>query len=310
MITLSGWGEFPIIEPVDHCPVPCFWRKGFWKVFREISKENTTYIISHIRFAPTSWFAFFLAKKRWIPYIHIEHGTGFLIHKNRVIASVAKLVDLTLGRYIIRNAHHVICVSEAGRRWVSENFWRKGKISVIYRGFKFPKIKRRVHSIPKIGFVGRLTGLKNVAWLIEAVAQIQEKKWILEIVGDGEEWIHLKQLTHKLWIDEHVNFLGAKSHDWIMKEFYPTVDIFVNPSLQEWLPTTVIEALGMGCQVIATDVGGTGEIYGVVLIEPYNTNAIRNSILDILKHPQEILYQNIQFSLKSMKKYYAQLFHK
>ena len=34
----------------------------------------------------------------------------------------------------------------------------------------------------------------------------------------------------------------------------------MNPSFQEGLPTTVMEALVSGCRVIATDVGGTREL--------------------------------------------------
>jgi glycosyltransferase involved in cell wall biosynthesis len=146
---------------VKNCPLPCIWQPGFWKTFSSISEENTQYIISHIRFAPTSWLAFWLAKRRNVPYIHIEHGTGFLVHNNPFIAWVAKIVDLTIGKYIIRHAEKVICISKAGKTWVSETFGRED-IEVIYRGFAFPNVERRVNGVPKIGFVGRLTGLKNV----------------------------------------------------------------------------------------------------------------------------------------------------
>ncbi len=154
------------------------------------------------------------------------------MHKNPFIAGIAKLVDLTIGKYIITHADRVICVSEAGKRWINATFGRYD-IDVIYRGFKFPKVERRHNAIPKIGFVGRLTGLKNVALLIEALSEIQEEKWTLEIVGDGEERANLEKLSTSLSVNNRVVFHGAKSHDWIMNEFYPSIDIFVNPSLQE-----------------------------------------------------------------------------
>lgn len=68
-----------------------------------------------------------------------------------------------------------------------ETFARYENISVIYRGFDFPKIERKHNTIPKIGFVGRLTGLKNIGGLIEALSEIQDEIWNLAIVGDGEE---------------------------------------------------------------------------------------------------------------------------
>ncbi len=172
-----------------------------------MNRENTSIILSHIRFAPTSWLAFWIARKRKIPYIHIEHGTGFLVHRNPFIAGVAKLVDLTIGKYIIRHADRVICVSEAGKKWVSATFGRSENIDVIYRGFDFPKVERIPNATPKIGFVGRLTGLKNVALLIEALSEIKEEEWMLEIVGDGEERKNLEKLTESFSLNDRVIFL-------------------------------------------------------------------------------------------------------
>lgn len=309
MKTLAGGDDFPIIEPVSHFPFPAFWRKSFWKSFAGINKDSTSIILSHIRFAPTAWLAFWIAKRRWIPYIHIEHGTGFLVHNNPFIALVAKMVDLTIGRYIIYHADKVITVSQVGKEWVKTTFWRDD-IEVIYRGFEFPRVERKKNEIPKIGFVGRLTGLKNVAWLLEALSELKDEKWKLEIVGDGEERINLERLMKKLWLTEGVSFLWAKSHDWIMNEFYPSIDIFVNPSLQEWLPTTVIEALGMGCSVIATDVGGTGEIEGAILMVPNNTEVIKTHLLGLLNHPEKSWHQPVKFSLENMYEKYKSLFHK
>ena len=41
---------------------------------------------------------------------------------------------------------------------------------------------------------------------------------------------------------------------------YNSIDIFINPSYSEGLPTTVLEAGLMKCATIATNVGGTSEI--------------------------------------------------
>ncbi len=232
METFSGGKEFPIVEPVTHFPFPAFWKQDFWGIFSTISSENTSHILSHIRFAPTTWLAFFLARRRKIPYIHVEHGTGFLIHRNPFIAWVAKMVDLTIGRYIIRHADQVVAISHAGKKWIQETFGRED-ISVIYRGFDFPVQERMKNTIPKLGFVGRLTGLKHLDGLIESLETIRSESWNLEIVGDGEERESLEQLAHEKNLSERIHFLGGQSHDWIMHEFYPTVDIFINPSLQE-----------------------------------------------------------------------------
>jgi glycosyltransferase involved in cell wall biosynthesis len=138
---------------------------------------------------------------------------------------------------------------------------------------------------------------------------MKEQSWTLEIIGDGEERTRLEHLTETLWIRDRVSFLGRREHDWIMREFYPRVDIFVNPSLQEWLPTTVIEALGMGCQVIATDVGGTREIEGITLFEPWNKVILQDLITRALWESRNHRSEWKRFSLDAMKNNYLSLFH-
>jgi glycosyltransferase involved in cell wall biosynthesis len=71
--------------------------------------------------------------------------------------------------------------------------------------------------------------------------------------------------------------MGFRSKEEILGEILPSTDIFVNPSLQEWLPTTVIEALLSGCAVVATDVGGTREICNgedMMIVVPEDAEAL------------------------------------
>lgn len=58
----------------------------------------------------------------------------------------------------------------------------------------------------------------------------------------------------------HVEFLGFRDRKEVLERIFPDTDIFVNPSFQEGLPTTVIEALLSKCTVVATNAGGTSEI--------------------------------------------------
>ena len=61
----------------------------------------------------------------------------------------------------------------------------------------------------------------------------------------------------------------------------PHIDIFVNPSLQEGLPTTVIEALFAQCITVATGVGGTREIADgedFIVVEPWSVEALKGAL--------------------------------
>lgn len=91
----------------------------------------------------------------------------------------------------------------------------------------------------------------------------------------------------------------------------PSFHIFVNPSFQEGLPTTVIEALIAGCQVIATDVGGTREILqyaSFTLIAPRNVNALLDAISNTLAY-RLLFLERIPSSLFLWKKTFRD-FHK
>lgn len=306
--TIEGWKDFEIFEPVQNCSVPKFWQRNFWKIWKKISRKNTKIIISHIRFSPTTWFVFLIAKAKKIPYLHIEHGTGFLIHRNFWIRNIAKIFDLTIGKIILRRADWVVCVSEAGKNWVQNFSNRAEKISVIYRGFSVLQTEKIQNPISKIGFVGRLVSLKNLTILFQALKNLEKYPWTLEIVGEWEMQWEWENFVKNLWIHHRVKFLGNKNHEWLLQNFYPKIDIFVNPSLQEWLPTTVIEAMLSGVTVLASDVGGTREIPNISLFEPNETSLTENlkKNFDWKNLPKTKNSHN--FSLQKMKHDFEQIF--
>lgn len=312
IITISWWKDFPIIEPVKHCPLPCFWNKNLYALLNKFNKNNTRVIVSHIRFAPTAWLAFLYAKVRNIPYIHIEHGAWHLVHKNPFIALVAKIVDITIWKYIIRNASYVICVSEYSKNWVKETFWKDIPISVIYMGFSFPSIQRTPNAIKKIWFVWRLTWLKNIEWLLVSLSQIKKIDWLCKIVWDGEEKSRLISKSKELGLSERIEFIWAKENKWILTTFYPSIDIFVSPSLQEWLWLSIIEAVWMWCDVIATSVGGCTEIPWP-LFTWTSTDELSKGISYLLENKvpkNDALREEFdeKFSIKNMKRNFIDIF--
>ena len=76
-------------------------------------------------------------------------------------------------------------------------------------------------------------------------------------VGDGELKSQLDVTAHDLGIEKSVVFAGAV--DGVMA-MLPACDLFVLPSLWEGLPVALIEAMGMGLPVVATEVTGTPEV--------------------------------------------------
>lgn len=79
-------------------------------------------------------------------------------------------------------------------------------------------------------------------------------KWI--VIGDGEDYIHMREMVEKEGISERVVFLGRQVNPFpIIKD----MDLFVLPSRREGKPMAVTEALQLGVPVFVARYGSAEE---------------------------------------------------
>lgn len=175
---------------------------------------------------------------------------------------------------------------------------------VIYNPIDYIPQQKVKNTIPHIGFVGRLVSLKGVDLLIQALKQLEDKKWTCTIVWEGDQRERLEQLVHKLWLTDRITFVWADDRkNWLHK-----FDIFINPSYQEGLPTTVVEALIAGCVVVATDVGGISEISNnvdLLLCKPGNIDELLIRIDSALQMPNSNGWLSEEDVAKKFSRKYA-----
>jgi glycosyltransferase involved in cell wall biosynthesis len=110
-------------------------------------------------------------------------------------------------------------------------------------------------------YVGELSTYKGVDTLIEALALLhcgEDAAPRLVIVGSGCEYDKLAALVELYGLNRHVAFYGVLP----AREAFALGSIVVAPSRAESLPYIVMEAIAAGKSLIATDVGGIGEILG------------------------------------------------
>lgn len=101
------------------------------------------------------------------------------------------------------------------------------------------------------------------------------------VVGGGNKDALFK-LAKDLDVLDQVTFCGRQSLDEVF-ELLESVDIYIQPSLQEGLPRSVIEAMSKGCLVIGTKTAGTPELVpNDCLVRRRSTKDIVNKILYIL----------------------------
>jgi glycosyltransferase involved in cell wall biosynthesis len=107
--------------------------------------------------------------------------------------------------------------------------------------------------------VAALFEVKAHADLIDAAAVVLKARpgTVFLFVGEGPLEDALKVRAERLGVGKNIRFLGFRRD---VPELLAASDAFVLPSLSEGLPVSVIEASAAGLPVVATDVGGTGEV--------------------------------------------------
>jgi glycosyltransferase involved in cell wall biosynthesis len=108
----------------------------------------------------------------------------------------------------------------------------------------------------------------------------------LLVAGDGPQADHLRELVTRLGLHDRVELLGARED---VPELLRQVDGVVSASHTEALPTALIEAAASGLPVVATDVGGTGEVVsdGVTgrLVPAHDPDRLATALTDLIDDP-------------------------
>jgi glycosyltransferase involved in cell wall biosynthesis len=104
---------------------------------------------------------------------------------------------------------------------------------------------------------GHLLEAKGHHLAIEALTELPETS--LLVVGEGPEENSLRALADKLGVSSRVHFLGYVAHEH-MADVYGAADFTILASANEGMPNVMLESLACGTRVIATEVGGVGEV--------------------------------------------------
>jgi glycosyltransferase involved in cell wall biosynthesis len=139
-----------------------------------------------------------------------------------------------------------------------------------------------------IGGVGRLEPQKRFDLLIQAIAIVRRTRPDVRLLlaGEGSSRAALEAEIVRLEQQEACRLLG---HTPDVAGFHHALDLFVQSSDYEGTPNVVLEAMAMETPVVATDVGGTGEIaldgQHAVLLEPGSAEGLAAAIERVLGDP-------------------------
>ncbi|MGB1891368.1 MAG: glycosyltransferase family 4 protein [Candidatus Latescibacterota bacterium] len=200
-----------------------------------------------------------------------------------------------LERWAAARTDVLVAVSESVRREMnamhvgSTSCWRVIRNGVSSLFLSEPPSDAAERSGAQLLAVGSLTQEKGYDVLLRALPTIASSHPEVELVliGDGPLKSSLQMLANDLGIASRVQFAGvvADVRPWLRK-----ATLLVAPSLNEGLGMAVVEAMAMGCPVVASKVGGLVEVvvHGETgfLVQPGSVPPLANQVIDLLNSPE------------------------
>jgi len=138
--------------------------------------------------------------------------------------------------------------------------------------------------------VGRFEVAKDYPNMLRAFAAVRERepRAVLVIVGQGSLQAEAEALTAELRLREAVRFLGARDD---VPAVMSAADGYVMSSAWEGMPMVLLEAAAAGLPIVATAVGGNGEVVrdgeSGFLVPARDSEVLRAGMLRLMALPEE-----------------------
>jgi glycosyltransferase involved in cell wall biosynthesis len=137
-----------------------------------------------------------------------------------------------------------------------------------------------------IGTVGRMVPVKNFDLFLTTAAAVrrQTEGVRFSILGDGQLRGQLIKKVKELKINDRLDFLPPYPDPF---PYYRSLDLYLNTSIHEGIPLSILEAMSCTKPVVAPRVGGIPEIitHGEQgwLVEEYHPSAFSRACLRLIQ---------------------------
>lgn len=261
------------VEPLlrtAQLPVPVPGPGMVVRLVRAIRRADV--VVAHGHSFPTSVLAAGIARVLRRPFVLVQHSPW--IAYGTVLEAVQRIVDRTVGRWVLTAADAVVCVSEHTAGYV-RSMLPTAPVHVVHNGVdrdRFhpatgrgadPRVGAGVDAEGRSGrpvvlFVGRLVERNGWRVLLEAWrgSSLPERA-DLRIVGSGPDELRVRAAIHDL---DRVVQLGTVADD-ELADHYRAAHVVVVPTLTGvGFGLTAAEALACGTPVVASAEGGHREV--------------------------------------------------
>ena len=212
---------------------------------------------------PSGWVAWVLNIVRGIPYAVYFGGSDIPGANPSRYKKIYPLLTPLLKVIWRRAEFRTVCSEELAK--LGREADTTVEFKVVPNGVeidRFKPVDRPVNAKVKILFIGRLIPRKGFQRVVRALPKVRENVTVpfeVEVVGTGAAQTELDALAQSLGVSDLISYVGTVPYEKLEKA-YQYADVFVLTSLSEGMPSVILEAMGCGLPVIASDVGGNNEI--------------------------------------------------
>jgi glycosyltransferase involved in cell wall biosynthesis len=221
-------------------------------LFKDLDRENT---IFYFYWGIGQINALLLKRRADLPFTACRF-LGFDLYKER---HPAKYIPYR--KWLINTIDLLMPCSDDGADYLTAQGALRDRIFVARLGTKsYGRSKIKADNLMKIVTCSNVVEVKRLDLLCEALLHTTVPiRWTH--MGDGELMPTIREYVERFPPNVDARLLGA-----VPPSEVPTIlinesfDLFVNTSSSEGVPVSIMEAFAAGIPVLATNVGGTGEI--------------------------------------------------
>jgi glycosyltransferase involved in cell wall biosynthesis len=274
---------------------PLFNPIALWRLTRLLARERVTILQTHG--ARANFYGRIAGRLAGVPVIISTVHNSL---KDYEVRSLRRGLYTFLLRVTLPLVHRIICVSDANRRdLIEECPAAKAKTHTVYNGVDpsaFPsrpdrqKVRQELEITQGqvLVTVARLTEQKGHRYLVQALPCLLETwpQLCCLFVGEGELRDALHRMAIDLGVERACRFVGVRED---IADILAAADVVVLPSLSEGFPFVLLEALAMGCPVVASRVNGVPELIEDhktgLLVPAGDSQALSRAIREVLSDP-------------------------
>lgn len=293
--------DAPPVSPVDHYNSVIAGNASLIAQGRKLIRQHR-YDVIHVHDWLTATAGITLKHEYKLPLITTIHATERGRHQGHLPSDTSRQIN-RLEWQACYESWSVIACSNFMRQELQSYFGvPSDKIRIIVNGIDFDvlhycqpetcmTIRRQYgpNNEKLLFFVGRITHEKGLHVLIQAAPKIIHQHPDVRILAAGKNSEKMRSVAQEFGVAHAMEFLGYISDE--QRDYlYQTVDAAIFPSLYEPFGIVALEAMALGCNVIASNVGGLGEVVqheeNGLSVYPDNPDSILWAVNNLFCHPQ------------------------